>query len=208
MYWDVPETPVSTMWYLLNIPSIRTQHRCVQAREYLRINTSEDRPLKTKLHNPMAHASRVVDHEKQKLEKKKLDKICRLEKISMGADCMKTQMSHLTRVHIGWSRECHDWVTIRVDSEVKEQIKKYSNLEDHIIHTNGLVIYGTMRECGFGVYLREAFTATAAGAFTITTTIKHENGDRSGHTDHHIAGKAASKISHNPNRLTDFAQKN
>lgn len=126
----------------------------------------------------------------------------------MGADCMKTQMSHLTRVHIGWSRECHDWVTIRVDSEVKEQIKKYSNLEDHIIHTNGLVIYGTMRECGFGVYLREAFTATAAGAFTITTTIKHENGDRSGHTDHHIAGKAASKISHNPNRLTDFAQKN
>lgn len=38
------------MWYSLNMPSMRTTHKCDHVRKFLHISTTEDHPLRSELH--------------------------------------------------------------------------------------------------------------------------------------------------------------
>lgn len=53
------------------------------------------------------------------------------------------ELSHLTSVHIGLSREWYDWAAERADTEVREKVEIYSNQEDHIKYTVDPITRGT-----------------------------------------------------------------
>jgi ribonuclease HI len=163
------DTPVEAMKYILNLPSIKTRHKCAQVREYLRVSCVEDHLLQNSLSEKKG--ARIKRGKSwMACAEESITGVCNPDQIPTGADWLDSCANSLTQVHIQLGRQCREWAAGKTEWEINELICRHSDPEDYIVYTDGSVIRDKRSGWGFVVYKKGVRITSMAGAYAESTS--------------------------------------
>ena len=182
------DTPIETMRYLLDLPSMETRHKVEQVKAYLNAmqNPLHD-AVKEEKGCRLARGKSWMGQAEQSIQH-----VCSLAELKQVRDWGKRPVEfkpyYKTLLSENPGTHCREWSARKANAEVQMHVEANSKPHDIVIYTDGSV---TRDRSGWGFTVKQGGRTVHEDSGTQSHNLQPDHGGRSSHTCNTVASLSA-----------------